>query len=183
MLQNRVGGEVLGDFAEAGLEAGLAARAADAATWRRRRCRPCDRSRRLRAAAGWRGWPRSGSSPDWRPGGRPDAFAAKLGQAVNGLGQECGLGVRFFVPGGIAFGRAQAKCAAEVDDACAPAPSMAGASSMETSGGVARKTTARPAARTASALQGMGGRAGPPRMREDAPASSRCSRRIGETSG
>ena len=30
VVQDRVGGEVLGDFAEAGLEAGLAARAADA---------------------------------------------------------------------------------------------------------------------------------------------------------
>ena len=44
-------------------------------------------------------------------------LAAKLGQTVDSLGEQFGLGVRLLVPGRVVFGRAQAEGAAEIDHA------------------------------------------------------------------
>ena len=48
---------------------------------------------------------------------RGNALAAELGKAVDGLGEQFGLGVRFLVPGLVVFGGAQAEGAAEIDHA------------------------------------------------------------------
>ncbi len=114
MVQNRIRRKVFGDFAEAGLQAGLAPGAADA------RLGIADDPRRTvddpglqqrtegeirggRVAARVRDQPRAGNP-----------LAAELGQAVDGFGQQFRLGVGLLVPGGVVLGSAQAEGAAQV---------------------------------------------------------------------
>ena len=113
--QDGVGREVLGDLAEAGLEAGLAARAADA------RFGVADDARGAVDHAGF------DQRPDGQVGGRRiaarvghqaragNALAAEFRQPVDGLGQQFRLGVRLLVPGRVVLRRAQAEGAAQVD--------------------------------------------------------------------
>ena len=117
MIEDRIGREVFGHFAEAGLEAGLAARAADAGFG------VADDAGCAVDDAGFE------QRPDGQVGGRGiaagvgdqaragDALAAEFGQSVDGFGQQCRLGVSALYQVLVALGGAQAEGAAEVDDA------------------------------------------------------------------
>ena len=48
--------------------------------------------------------------------GGGDALAAEFRQSISGFGQQFGLRVGLFVPGGVGGGRAQTKSAAQIDD-------------------------------------------------------------------
>ncbi len=116
MIQDRIRREIFGDFAEAGGERRLAARAADAAFGVANNAgfagdRPgFDQGpdREVgggRIAAGIRDQPRAG-----------DPGTAELRQSVGGLGEKSGLRVRRFVPALVVFRSPQAEGAAQVDD-------------------------------------------------------------------
>src|SRR6478752_6950280 len=107
VLQNRISGEIVSDFAETGLQRRLAARAADTgfgvandarlAPDYARVDQGLDRQvRSSRIAAGIRDQPRAGN-----------AGAAELGKPVGCLRQQAGLGVRFLVPTPVVLGCAQ----------------------------------------------------------------------------
>ncbi len=117
MMEDRVRREVFGDLAEAGLQAGLASRAADAGLG------VADNAGGAVDDAGFQ----QGTKGEVGGGGVAarvrnqarggDPLAAELGQPVDGLGQQLGLGVGFLVPGGVVLGRAQAEGAAQIDHA------------------------------------------------------------------
>ena len=116
VIEHRIGGEVVGDFAKAGLEAGLAAGAADAGLGV-----ADDSGGSIDHAAcdqGLNGKIRGGGiAARVRDQARgANALAAELRKTVDGLGEQFGRGVLLLVPARIGGGVAKAERAAEIDD-------------------------------------------------------------------
>jgi hypothetical protein len=117
VVEERIGGEILGHFTEMGLQAGFPPGAAGAAFGV-----ADDPGVQVEEAGvdkgadgeigGGRITTRIGEQ-----GGATDGIAVELGKAVNGFGEPTGGGVGGFVPALVVFGGPEAERAAEVDDA------------------------------------------------------------------
>ena len=116
MIEHRIDGEIVGDFAKTGFEASLAAGAAHAGLGVADDSggsighAACDQRldgeiRGRGITAGIRDQARGANS-----------LAAELGETVDGLGEQVRRGVLLFVPARIGGGVAQAESAAEIDD-------------------------------------------------------------------
>src|ERR1022692_2865101 len=114
VVQDGVRRKVPGDLAEAGLEAGLASRAADTGFGV-----ADDAGGAIDHAGLYQGTERQigGGGVTARVGNEArgrDEVAAKLGQSVDRLGQQFRPGVGFLIPSRVVLGRAQAEGAAEI---------------------------------------------------------------------
>src|ERR1035441_3979314 len=114
MVENGVRREVFGDLAEAGVEAGLAPRAADAGF-----SVADDATGAIDAASLYQGAESEigGGGVTARVGDEASGggeVAAEFGETVDRFGQQFRLSVGLLIPGGVVFGRAQAEGAAEI---------------------------------------------------------------------